>query len=199
MKSLFSMLAVMWLAVFAVPAGAQDLTFRGCTDAAGRAVPSRLDVESPSLVMTQMGKSRPLIVYNPRALPDVTDAVRAFLYAHECARHSLGITRDVPTAEAAHRADCEGLATLQRSGMLVEAGDVTALQSMLVFSPEQWARVPGPPRGFDLNSCPTRRAMPQSDPAWNQCVHRCGDRLFHCGQSASCLATYNSCQSACRR
>ncbi|MCZ4304199.1 hypothetical protein O4G98_05580 [Zoogloeaceae bacterium G21618-S1] len=199
MKSLFSMLSVVWLAVLAVPAGAQDLTFRGCADAVGRAVPSQLDVESPSLVTTQMGQSRPLIVYNPRALPDVTDAVRAFLYAHECARHSLGIARDVPTPEAAQRADCEGLATLRRSGMLVEPGDVTALQSSLVFSPEQWARVPGPPRGFDLNNCPTRRAVPKSNPAWNQCVHRCGDRLYHCGQSASCLATYNSCQAACQR
>ena len=199
MKSLITLLCVLWLAVISVPASAQDLTFRGCTDASGRAVPSQLDVESPSLVTTQMGKSGARIIYNPRALPDVTDAVRAFVYAHECARHSLGITRDVPTVEAAQRADCEGLATLKRSGMLVEDGDVTALQSMLVFSPEQWARLPGPPRGFDLNSCPTRRAVPKSNPAWNQCVHRCGDRLFHCGQSASCLATYNRCQAACPR
>ncbi|KAA3653094.1 MAG: hypothetical protein DWQ11_09120 [Proteobacteria bacterium] len=199
MKSLFSLLAAVWLVVLGGPAAAQDLTFRGCTDVSGRAVPSRLDVESPYLVTTQMHRSGPEIVYNPRALPDVTDAVRAFLYAHECARHSLGIVRDVPAVDTAQRADCEGLATLQRSGMLVAPGDVLALQSSLVFSPAQWARVPGPARGFDLTACPTRRAVAPSDPAWNRCVHRCGDRLYHCGRSDSCMAAYSTCQAACKR
>ena len=50
MKSLFSLLALCGLVFFAVPASAQDLTFRGCTDSAGRAVPSRLDTEAPTLV-----------------------------------------------------------------------------------------------------------------------------------------------------
>lgn len=198
MKIVFSVL-MLWLALLAGPATAQDLTFRGCTDRAGQPVPSRLDTEAPALVATQMSASSPLIVYNPRALPEVSDAVRAFFYAHECARHSLGIVREVPTADTARRADCEGLATLQRSGMLAAREDVVRLQSALALSPAQWARVPGPARGFDLTACPAPRTALPSDPAWNRCVHRCGDRLFHCGRSDSCQAAYDRCQAACVR
>ena len=187
------------LALFALPASAQDLTFSGCTDAAGRKVPTRLDTESPLLVTTLMENGRPTIVYNPRALPDLTDAARAFLYAHECARHNLGQARYVRTEASAQAADCWGLATLQRSGMLREDDAVSALQSSLVFTPQQWLRVPGPVRGFALASCPTARVATPSNPRWNQCVHRCGDRLFHCGRSQSCQSTYDACQAACPR
>ena len=180
-------------------ASAQDLTFRGCTDAAGRPVPSRLDEESPVLVMSVVEKGRFTLVYNPRALPDVSDAVRAFLYAHECARHNLGSARELRNADNARAADCWGLATLQHSGLLRAPGDVDALQSELVFTPSQWQRIPGPVRGFELSQCTqrvTQRAP--SDPGWNQCVHACGDRLFRCGQSQACLQTYDRCEAGCK-
>jgi len=200
MLALRIVFAVLAIALVPSVAGAQDLTFRGCTDAAGRPVPSRLDVESPLLVTSVREQGKAVIVYNPRALPDISDAARAFLYAHECARHNLGSAQADRTAENATAADCWGLTTLQRSGLLRDAGDVTALQSELVFTPAQWQRIPGPVRGFELSQCPQRaQSMAPSNPGWDQCVHACGDRLFHCGRSESCLTTYERCEAGCRR
>lgn len=181
-------------------ASAQDLTFRGCTDATGRAVPSRIDEGLAEVVATVVEKGRLAIVYNPRALPGISDPARAFLYAHECARHNLGIEREARTMENAKRADCWGLATLQRSGLLKGEGDVAALQSELVFTPEQWGSIPGPKRGFELSSC-AMQAKPAftPEPGWDMCVHKCGDRLFRCGRSQSCLSTYDACVAGCNR
>jgi hypothetical protein len=200
MLALRIVFAALAIALVSPLAGAQDLTFRGCTDAAGRAVPSRLDPESPLLVTSVREKGKAVIIYNPRALPDISDAARAFLYAHECARHNLGAAREARTAENATAADCWGLTTLQRSGLLRDAGDVTALQSELVFTPAQWQRIPGPVRGFELSQCPQRALhMAPSNPDWDQCVHACGDKLFHCGRSDSCLSAYDRCEAACRK
>jgi hypothetical protein len=197
LRLVFTLIAA---AVLPALAGAQDLTFRGCTDAAGRAVESRFDEAAPQLVSTVREKGRAVIVYNPRALPDISDAARAFLYAHECARHNLGLAREARSPENARAADCWGLSTLQRSGLLRESGDVIALQSELVFTPAQWQRIPGPARGFELSQCPQRAMrMAPSDPAWNQCVHACGDRLFRCGRSGACLAEYDRCEAGCKR
>jgi len=179
-------------------AAAQDLTFRGCTDASGRAVPSRLDENLPEVVTTVVEHGRFTILYNPRALPAISDPARAFLYAHECARHNLGIAREARTVENAKRADCWGLATLQRSGLLRDEGDVPALQSELVFTPEQWQRIPGPQRGFELSQC-SMQAKPAftPEPGWDMCVHQCGDRLFRCGRGQSCVNTYDACVARC--
>lgn len=181
-------------------AGAQDLTFRGCTDASGRAVPSRVDESLPEVVTTVVEQGRFTLLYNPRALPGISDPARAFLYAHECARHNLGLAREARTVENAKQADCWGLSTLQRSGLLRGEGDVAALQSELVFTPDQWQRIPGPNRGFELSSC-SLQAKPAftPEPGWDMCVHKCGDRLFHCGQSQSCLNTYDACVTGCGR
>ncbi len=193
-------LSFVLLVLVAPIASAQDLTFRGCTDGAGRAVPSRLDEESPVLVTTVVDKGRFTIIYNPRALPGVSDAVRAFLYAHECARHNLGSVRELRNVENAGAADCWGLTTLQRSGLLRKPGDVAKLQSELAFTASQWQRIPGPVRDFELAQCPQRATQrAPSNPGWNRCVHACGDRLFRCGQSNSCMQTYNRCESACRK
>jgi len=200
MPALRFMFAVVALALFSSLASAQDLTFRGCTDASGRPVPSRLDEASPLLVTSVREQGHAVIVYNPRALPDISDAARAFLYAHECARHNLGTGNQARTADNATAADCWGLTTLQRSGLLREPGDVAALQSELVFTPAQWQRIPGPARGFELSRCPQRAAVTAPrNPGWDQCVHACGDRLFHCGRSQSCLSAYDRCEAACSK
>lgn len=199
MSALRLVLSLLMCALMPVLASAQDLTFRGCTDAAGRAVPSRLDENLPELVTTVVEKGKLTILYNPRALPAISDAARAFMYAHECARHNLGLATEARTVENARAADCWGLATLRRSGLLPEAGDVAALQSELVFTPTQWQLLPGPQRGFELFQCTQRPMAAPTDPGWNQCVHRCGDRLFHCGQSAGCMSTYDACVAGCQR
>lgn len=196
LRPLLFLFVMSWLAV---PAMAQDLTLRNCTDASGHVVPSRMNLDIPVVVATQIGRGAPSIVFNPRVLPDLSESARAFLYAHECARHSLGIAREARTVENAHQADCAGLAALQRSGMLRGAQAVSSLQSALVFSPEQWRQVPGPARGFSLANCAPPRAMPASDPAWNRCVQRCGDGLFRCGRSSVCLQSYDRCEAACGR
>ena len=196
LRPILLLFVMSWLAL---PAMAQDLTLRNGTDPNGRVVPSRMNLDIPVVVATQIGRGDPSIVFNPRILPDLSEAARAFLYAHECARHSLGFAREARTAERAQQADCAGLAALQRSGMLSGADAVGSLQSALVFSPEQWRKVPGPARGFALANCASPQTMPASDPGWNRCVHRCGDRLFKCGRSNACLQTYDRCEAACGR
>ncbi|QID19334.1 hypothetical protein G3580_17960 [Nitrogeniibacter mangrovi] len=193
-------LTVCLVALMPSLAAAQDLTFRGCTDAAGRPVPSRVDENLPEVVTTVMEHGRSVILYNPRALPAISDAARAFMYAHECARHNLGLAGQARTEDTAREADCWGLTTLQRSGLLGAPDDVAKLQSELVFSPAQWQQLPGPRRGFELSQCPARPMhMAPSNPGWDQCVHACGDTLFRCGRSDACVSAYDRCEAGCRK
>lgn len=195
---------------FAVSAQEQ-ITFDGCIDPAGGAVRAVLD---PSLVTsfeTRMEGGRPVIRYNPDALPRMQTPTRLFFFAHECARINLGYA---PVAARmlvdARRADCWGLVTLLRSG-LIDERSVATIQSDLSFSVDEWSLLPGPPRGFDLPACVQAHAARPSllhptpgQDDWNTCARSCGDALLVCQKRVCagpacepCVRTYDQCVAAC--
>lgn len=193
------------LVVSAPQAHAQDsISFHGCTDARGRAVISVADPAAPVVAGTHVEAGRQVIRYNPGLLPELSQAANLFFYAHECARHNLGLPLDRPLSpEQAQRADCWGLDSLQRSGLLRGEADLAALQAELNFTPEQWAVLPGPPRALDLPACQARlsarprlAAPPAGQDTWNTCARVCADALFVC-RGGGCDETYGRCIAGC--
>jgi len=196
---------VLWAVSFAPPVGAQEtISYHGCTDARGRPVLSVADPASPVVAGTHVEAGRQVIRYNPQLLPELSPAARLFFFAHECARHNLALPLDRPlTVAQAQRADCWGLESLLRAGLINGSAEVAALQAALRLTPEQWARLPGPPRDFDLPACLARSAarlrlaapLPAQH-AWNACVRACGDTLFAC-RATDCDDHYQSCVAGC--
>jgi len=187
-------------------------TFDSCTDVNGRTVAAEIDYAQSKLVRTSLDAGQPTIRYNPALLPGLPPAARQFFYAHECARHALGdaAKADPPLARV-RQADCVGLAALLASGLLTRA-EVADLQAQLVFSADEWDRLPGPPRSFDLTACrargvlklpvPTAPSARQTD--WNTCVRACADRLWICQKSCRgdacdnvCPENHRQCEAAC--
>ncbi|WP_018991887.1 hypothetical protein [Aromatoleum toluclasticum] len=182
----------------------EHTSYHGCTDAAGRAVAA---VSDPALdqVVASLSGAAPAIRYNEALLPRLTPESRLFLFAHECARHNLGLPLDGKRTEGdARRADCHGLESLLRSGLLEEAR-IDALERELQFSAEEWERVPGPPRTFALRTCAAQSAVEhlltrpaRAKPEWNACVRGCGARLWACApHNVACEDAYDRCVSLC--
>ena len=94
-----------------------------------------------------------------------------------------------------------GVTTLSRSGLLGDAAELATLQAELDLADDEWAQVPGPQRRFDLGACrSTALRMPAAgsgNEQWDACVHRCGDRLYRCGRSESCMSTFRQCTAGC--
>ncbi|THF65061.1 hypothetical protein [Pseudothauera rhizosphaerae] len=202
----FASLLFVLFAAFVPQAFAQEvISFHGCTDAKGQPVVSVADPAAPLVAGSGEDAGRPAIRYNPTLLPELPQAVRLFFFAHECARHNLGLplTRTL-SAEEAQRADCWGLDSLTRSGLLRGEAAVAALQADLRFTPEQWAVLPGPQRAFDLPACRARTgnrlrldvAPTAEQDNWNTCVRVCGETLRAC-RGAACNKDYDSCVARC--
>lgn len=191
---------------FAASASAQVQTsYHGCVGANGEPVAALADPLLERVVETRVEGGREVIRYNESVLPRLRSETRLFLFAQECARHNLGLPfGEAADPEQAQRADCEGLATLRRSG-LIAAGGVDALARDLQFSPDEWTRLPGPVRMFRLEACPDggaeRHALDKpsaGQPDWNACVRGCGERRRECGPtSAACDEAYDRCVSLC--
>lgn len=193
-----------------VPAQVQT-TYDGCVDASGNAVRSILDPGLDATFATRVEEGRAVIRYNPDVLPRIQPLTRLFLYASECARLNLGMAPAGPRADVdARRADCWGLTTLVRSGLVGEA-DIASIQSDLNFLGEEWRRIPGPVRSFDLPACyreivdrPSLASPSAGQDDWNTCTRACGDTLFACQKNVCrgpacepCVARYEACVSLC--
>ncbi len=205
MRQLLARVALLFVLLWSPYALAQlETSYHGCTDAAGRPVVSGADPAAAAVVGTAFEAGRPSIRYNRDVLPRLPHGVRLFFYAHECARHNLGLPLDRPLDLAqAQRADCWGLESLMRSGLLSAPGELAALQEALRFTAEEWTLLPGPPRAFDLPSCQRRSAArpslarpPAGQDAWNSCVRVCGERLRAC-RGPACGETYERCVAQC--
>jgi hypothetical protein len=212
-RNRFSMLGVSLALLSAGPIGAEEVTiFETCVDSRGKTLPAVADYQQRMLVRTAREEGRPVIRYNPEALPRLTSATRLFFYAHQCARQGLDDAgKDIPVARA-RMADCIGLNTLLDGGMLMYR-DLPALQSELAFSDAEWELLPGPQRSFDLSTCratgngvlrlPLATVPAARQTAWNNCLRACADRLWHCrkpcagSECASCLPAYEQCKAAC--
>jgi len=188
-----------------------SLVFEGCADARGAPVPAVADTGQAAFVESRQAAAGAALYYTPEALPKRKDLTRAFLFAQACARHNLGLAASGLSLDDARKADCWGLATLLRSQLVGDEAGVAAIQADLDLSPEEWARLPGPPRAFNLAAC-YREALrlPSSAPPsarqenLNACLHACGDRLFHCqggalSSSGACMNAFESCEAACGR
>lgn len=204
------------LAVAAAPqlAMAQQTTslvFEGCVDARGAAVPAVAAPQQPAFVEARSTASGVELHYNAEALPGRKDLTRAFLFAQACARQNLGLGASGLGVADARKADCWGLATLMRSGLVPNEAAVAAIQGDLDLSADEWARLPGPPRSFNLAACYTEAIrLPSSAPPGrhqqdlNACLHACGDRLFRCQGGAlsaagACMNQFETCEAACGR
>ncbi len=204
----------MCLFVVSLAAQAQQtptLVFEGCADARGGPIPAVAEVGQAAFVETRQGSRGVELHYNADALPRRKDLTRAFLFAQACARHNLGMAPVGLSVTDARKADCWGLSTLMRSQLVTDETGVAAIQADLDLSAEEWGRLPGPARVFDLGAC-YREALrlPSSAPPsanqrdLNACLHACGDRLFHCqggslSASGACMQQFESCEAACGR
>jgi len=208
----FLLCCLVFILVHPLAAYAQEqITFDGCVDRRGGAVRAVLDTSLVPTFETRVENGHPVIRYNPDALPRMQAPTRLFFFAHECARINLGFAPVAARMLAdARRADCWGLVTLLRSG-LIDERTVETIQADLSFSVDEWSLLPGPPRGFDLPACLHEQARRPSllHPApsqdnWNTCARTCGDALLVCQQRVcagptceACVLTYERCVAGC--
>jgi hypothetical protein len=184
-------------------------TFDGCTDHSGQAVSSQLDPGLPAVVGTSLDSGRPVIHYNPGQLPELAPAARLFLFADECARHSLGLPPVGPlTLAQAGAADCAAVEMLARSHLVADEAALHGIEAELAATDPQWQRLPGPPRQFQLVACyrgwrgRIHLGPTTEQPAKNACVHACGDKLWQCqnghlSDQGACMETYRACSGLC--
>jgi hypothetical protein len=207
MKQLLVLIFAGLLLILAWPAMAQNMAFDGCTDARGNAVAALADEKLPLVAEYGLADGKPVIRYNPQLLPRLLLETRLFVYAHECGRQYLGFqATGERTAIQARQADCWAYNTLKRS-VLSTAPVVTAVEDDLTMVAGDWAVLPGPAREVKLASCPTGTgpatagslALPKgaARDKWDMCQQACGAKLYSCGRSAACEATFNQCSAAC--
>jgi len=210
-KAMWLLLALGLALGGSVARGEEVTTFHGCLDAAGRAVPSLLDPALERVVETDQDAGAVVIRYNPERVSELRPATRLFLFAHECARHELGLaTGRTRTLIDARRADCAGLATLLRS-KLIETGDVAGIEGDPALRADTWALLPGPARRLALGACldelaarPSLATPVAHQPDWNVCVRSCGETLRACrpgcrtpAACGACQQTYEQCSRMC--
>jgi hypothetical protein len=159
--SLPQLLVVLAVSVVSVTADAQ-ISFGGCFDAAGNAVPS---VASPALndvaFATVSPAGTPVILYNPRAIILVGPVISRFGYLHECAHHALGQVlmvamgqRGPITSMDEQAADCAAIVWLVQNGEF-GAQQVRQVQQFFYGNPGNFTHFPGPVRATNLGACLT--------------------------------------------
>lgn len=195
----------------AVAQTAPSLSFDGCVDRQGRAVPATADPQQSAFVETRLADGGAELRYNPDALPQRKDLTRLFLFSQACARINLGIDPATASIDEARRADCWGLTSLLRSKLVEGDAQVAAIQGDLDLSADEWARLPGPPRSFALAACyreairlPADGPPSASQASLNACLHACGDRLYRCQGGAlssggACMGEFERCEAGCGR
>ncbi|MDB5813708.1 MAG: hypothetical protein JWN23_825 [Rhodocyclales bacterium] len=193
------------LLMLAWPVMAQNMSFDGCTDAQGKPVAGIADEKLPLVAQFGLAEGKPVIRYNPQALPRLLLETRLFVFAHECGRQYLGFPAEGErTAEQARQADCWAYDSLKRT-VLANASVLSAVEDDLNVEASDWVQLPGPPRALKLASCPANPVSKGSlklpaGPArdkWDSCEQACGAKLFSCGRAASCEAAFNQCSAAC--
>ena len=90
------------------------------------------------------GAKKGMIILNPQKLEGLTDAVRLYVYAHECGHQIFG-PRET-------RADCYAVERGKREGWLTETG-MNEICTFLEPHPGDWVHPPGPKRCEIMRKC----------------------------------------------
>lgn len=207
-----ALLAVMTV-LLAAGVRAQGVTYHGCVDAQGQSVESIADPSMSVVALAGVENGRPVIRHNAAVLPQLTAQARLFFFAHECARHALGLALgQAPTVDDAQRADCWAIGALRASQTFADDHAERTLEAELNLSDELWPSLTGPPRTFNFAACVSRgvlRLPGQMAPSparlqADRCVQTCGDRLWQCQNRCRddacrrlCQAIFDRCESAC--
>ena len=90
------------------------------------------------------GAKKGMIILNPSKLEGLSEAVRLYVYAHECGHQNYG-TRET-------RADCYAVERGKREGWLNSAG-LNDICTFLEDHPGDWVHPPGPRRCQVMTKC----------------------------------------------
>ena len=90
------------------------------------------------------GAKKGMIILNPAKLEGLSEAVRLFVYAHECGHQIFGARET--------RADCYAVERGKREAWLNRAG-MNEICSFLVPHPGDWVHPPGPQRCEIMTKC----------------------------------------------
>ncbi|NMH15584.1 hypothetical protein GV368_00350 [Tepidiphilus sp. B18-69] len=188
--------------------------FAACTDAGGRIVAVREDPSARKIFETRVVDGEPVIVHNPKRLPELWPKARLFFFAHECARIQAGFLPPTPRTLTQDRLiDCDALEWLARGGW-VQGDDVPLIEQAIgALSRAQWRQVPGEPRRVELAACYQRFIESMAEEAegkrrdWSRCVEVCGEQMVGCraaggrvGEiSVDCMRVYLICVDICNR
>lgn len=90
------------------------------------------------------GAKKGMIILNPTKMNGLSDAVRLYVYAHECGHQVYG-PREI-------RADCYAVERGKREGWLKEEG-MEEVCSFITPHPGDWIHPPGPKRCEIMRAC----------------------------------------------
>ncbi len=90
------------------------------------------------------GAKKGMIILNPSKLDGLSEAVRLYVYAHECGHQVNGANET--------RADCYAVERGKRDGWLTRSG-MTEVCSFLAPHPGDWVHPPGPKRCEIMTRC----------------------------------------------
>jgi hypothetical protein len=142
--------AALW--VHPVTSGAQ-VTYDGCVDARGIPVASVRNDGLGDVAMATLVNGQPVIVYNAIVLSWQQPQTRLFWYGHECGHHALGHGLGGYVIGREQQADCFGITSLVRLGLLSDS-DVSVVQQDLSRTGRgDWEHLPGPVRAINLRRC----------------------------------------------
>ena len=133
---------------------AQTPTTISCIDARGRVVRAVQITNGVLAKATTDEGGQPIIQYDARRVDGISPQLQLFVYAHECAHHTLGHDTTGSFTEAQeHNADCRGVDMLTRR-LGFTSNDVMLLQGrMLELGSDTVRRLPWRTRAYDLEGC----------------------------------------------
>ena len=99
------------------------------------------------------GAKKGMIILNPTKLDGLSDAVRLYVYTHECGHQVYG-PRET-------RADCYAVERGKREGWL-DATGVDEICAFLQHRPGDWVHPPGPKRCEIMRACYSKAKPPRA-------------------------------------
>lgn len=101
-------------------------------------------------VAHSMQNGQPIIVINPNVVGPLSEYVRQFWYAHECAHHALH-----PMQNSEVNADCYAIKAIRNIGVIANRQQIGVLLNYISTLPGNivTGHLPGPARAQNLYAC----------------------------------------------